>query len=130
MDAARRVFRRAVTPLLASLMQDRSTFHKTQVPTSETRFWAPIVSRVPPIRLTIKQAVLVLQLRTGFWPSLGAQPTFTVPCDRSGVISVEILWNQTTVGPLPISSSVPQPFVFLACNQGTIERPPGADFAG
>lgn len=71
-DAARHASDIAVLPLKVALLEDRTTFHKSQVSIEEPSSWVPSVRTVPPIRLKTRQAVLVLQLRTGFWPSLGA----------------------------------------------------------
>lgn len=69
-DVARITANTATTRMIAQLEQDRTSFHKRMLKKLEN--WHPTVARVPPIPLRRKQAALILQLRTGYWPSLGA----------------------------------------------------------
>ncbi|KAK7199226.1 Endonuclease/reverse transcriptase-like protein [Novymonas esmeraldas] len=70
-DAARDAVSECWTPLINAIVgEQRSTFHRGMLPDMET--WMPSVRAVPPLQLHVKQSAMILQLRTGIWPSLGA----------------------------------------------------------
>ncbi|CAJ1039490.1 Endonuclease/Exonuclease/phosphatase family/Endonuclease-reverse transcriptase [Leishmania shawi] len=70
-DMARAATAVAWKPLVHTIVKEqRSTFHRGMHPNMET--WIPSIKSVPPLLLHVKQSAMILQLRTGIWPSLGA----------------------------------------------------------
>ncbi|KAK7197822.1 Endonuclease-reverse transcriptase/Reverse transcriptase (RNA-dependent DNA polymerase) [Novymonas esmeraldas] len=102
-DAARHAARAPLQALITNVLSNRSQFHQEFRPELDT--WSNSARGLPPIQLKIKQAVMILQLRTGYWPSLGPA-TFvraslalfrcprcaaTVDCYHGGAVR-HILW--------------------------------------
>jgi hypothetical protein len=119
-DAAREQITAAWAPLVDTIVKEqRSTFHKGMLPDMET--WCPSITDLPPLSLHVKQSAMILQLRTGIWPSLGAH-TFirallaTKPC---------ILCSQA------VSPEHGQPVAhLLACPKASPTNPPQTPTAG
>lgn len=70
-DAARAQLVTDLDPLITTALSTRSEFHAAVRP--DLTGWPRSARGLPPISLKINQAVMVLQLRTGYWPSLGTE---------------------------------------------------------
>lgn len=70
-DAARPITRAAVLPHHSKMLEDRSEYGHLLWGKSKT--YLASVHHLPPLRMSVRQAGIIMCLRSGYWPPLGAE---------------------------------------------------------